>query len=99
MYGMTALWAEQVNTRGSRGNDPDFERYLRTEYLGGATLAALRRDSSLRRFSAGGRSVRIIRRRPRPSTRERVRSTIVRIVATMIVLVRRAKSGPADREA
>ena len=99
MYGMTALWAEHVNTRGSRGNDPDFERYLRTEYLGGATLAALRRDSSLYGYRAAGGSVRIIRRRPRPSTRERMRSTIVRLVTTLIVSVRRAKTGPADREA
>ena len=99
MYGMTALWAEQVNTRGSRGNDPDLERYLRTEYLGGATLAALHRDSFLYRYSASRGSVRIIRRRPRPSTRERVRSTIVRIVTTMIAFVRGATPGPANREA
>ena len=99
MYGMTALWAEQMNTRGSRGNDPELERYLRTEYLGGATLAVLRRDSSRYRYGADGRGVRILRRRPRPSTRERVRSTIVRVVTTMIVFVRGGTPGPADREA
>ena len=94
MYGMVPMWAGQVNTRGSRGNDLDLEAYLRTEYLGGMTLAALRRDAWLRRSVSvrpGGR--RIFRRPVRTSTRDRVRSVVVRIVATAMVFLRRGKPG------
>src|SRR5438093_7038236 len=33
--------AQYANTRGSRVNDPDLERYLRDEYPGGMTVEAL----------------------------------------------------------
>jgi len=36
-----AMWATRTNTRGSRGNDPGLERYLRNEYRGGMTVAEL----------------------------------------------------------
>ena len=35
------VMARYTNTRGSRVNDPDLERYLRDEYPGGMTVEAL----------------------------------------------------------
>ena len=35
------VMARYANTRGSRVNDPDLERYLRDEYPGGMTVEAL----------------------------------------------------------
>src|SRR2546422_7514215 len=35
------VMAQYANTRGSRVNDPDLERYLRDEYPGGMTVEAL----------------------------------------------------------
>jgi len=36
-----SVMARYGNTRGSRVNDPDLERYLREEYPGGMTVEAL----------------------------------------------------------
>ncbi len=96
------MWAGQANTRGSRGNDPDLERYLRTEFLGGTSLDALRRDPWPGKYSEGRPTLGRITRRPRgvrTSTRERARSAIVRIVTTVMVYLRRVKPVPAGQEA
>ena len=43
------MWAGVADARRSSGNDRELERYLRTEYLGGTTLAWL---ETLNRFEA-----------------------------------------------
>src|SRR2546428_10885959 len=53
--------AQYANTRGSRVNDPDLERYLRDEYPGGMTVEALLAGTV--RPNGGGRAafVRFVR--------------------------------------
>ena len=41
MMSTELVMAQYANTRGSRVNDPDLERYLRDEYPGGMTVEAL----------------------------------------------------------
>src|SRR2546422_1250103 len=41
MMSTELVMAQYANTRGSRVNDPDLERYLREEYPGGMTVEAL----------------------------------------------------------
>ena len=41
MMSTELVMVQYANTRGSRVNDPDLERYLRDEYPGGMTVEAL----------------------------------------------------------
>ena len=41
MMSTELVMVQYANTRGSRVNDPDLERYLREEYPGGMTVEAL----------------------------------------------------------
>lgn len=54
-------YARLANTRGSRVNDPSFERYLREEFLGGGAAAELMPNGSEKRSTVRGTFVRIVK--------------------------------------
>jgi len=92
MYAAIPVWAWQANTRGSRGNDRELEQYLRTEFRGGTTLAALLSDPWMRKYARRGtpaygagpqRAPRLIQ--------DRMRAAVVRMVTTVMVYLRRVR--------
>ncbi|MBI4416206.1 MAG: hypothetical protein HY557_04400 [Euryarchaeota archaeon] len=84
MYGPYPTWATHGANARRRANDPDLEAYLRTEFRGGTTVAALIREAK----ATGPR--------PKPNGRDGV---LVRTVKAVLLHLRRVKPVPVVPEA